>query len=456
MPGKDGRNRHRLRGTLPPCAGFLARSVGPALARGHAPAPPAVAHASGGSDERVRSLSVECPRHDQSEPCLGVIGANIANVATTGFKRTDAHFETLLGRTFASQPGTPDLGGPLTSQSDIGGVAAKDYARIVAAGRARRRAKATTTSPSTAPASSSSRTAPVGSGRRVYGRDGAFASRVGEPVTTSLGDGTTARAPKPFSSTATAGTCWAGRPGRRCAGRCERRRPRADPHRPVRLHHPVRADQRGRASGSTCRRLPTTAAARPTASTSSTAGPGAAHRARLHQDRHQRLGAGCHRRPGRCADAGAGAARALELRRHGPGAGGAPYAVSVAHPGGATSAFSLDLSAFTQVAGPLAPLSFARDGHEAGILDAIAFDAAGTVMGTFTNGHSRPLYRLALADFANPDGLDARSAATSTPRARPRGRPPRAPPAIPASATSSPARWSAPTSTCRASSPRCW
>jgi flagellar hook protein FlgE len=83
----------------------------------------------------------------------------------------------------------------------------------------------------------------------------------------------------------------------------------------------------------------------------------------------------------------------------------APYALSIVHPGGATSAFSLDLSAFTQMAGPLTPLTFARDGHEAGILDTVAFDADGMVVGTFTNGHTRPLYRLALADFANPDGL---------------------------------------------------
>ncbi|MCU0893936.1 MAG: flagellar hook-basal body complex protein [Rhodospirillales bacterium] len=122
---------------------------------------------------------------------LGVIGANIANVATSGFKRTDAHFETLLGRSFASQPGTPDLGGPLTSQSGLGGVAAKDYARVSLQGELAASGGDYDVAIN-GPGFFVFEDGPVGSGRRVYGRDGAFASRVGAPLTAQLSDGTTA------------------------------------------------------------------------------------------------------------------------------------------------------------------------------------------------------------------------------------------------------------------------
>lgn len=85
--------------------------------------------------------------------------------------------------------------------------------------------------------------------------------------------------------------------------------------------------------------------------------------------------------------------------------GAAPYSLAVAHADGATSAFSLDMADFTQFSGALTPIDFERDGFSAGVLDQVSFDALGTVVGTFTNGRSRALYRLALADFSNPEGL---------------------------------------------------
>lgn len=72
-----------------------------------------------------------------------------------------------------------------------------------------------------------------------------------------------------------------------------------------------------------------------------------------------------------------------------------------------TSAFTLDMSGLTQFAGDFTVYDYVRDGYAAGRLESIEFDQNGTVNGLFDNGHSRPLYRLALADFANPDGLDA-------------------------------------------------
>lgn len=54
---------------------------------------------------------------------------------------------------------------------------------------------------------------------------------------------------------------------------------------------------------------------------------------------------------------------------------------------------------------PLQRYDYARDGYPPGALSGIDFNERGEVIGQFDNGRTRPLYRLALADFANPDGL---------------------------------------------------
>jgi flagellar hook protein FlgE len=128
---------------------------------------------------------------------LGVIGANIANVATGGFKRTDAHFETLLGRTIASQPGSPDLDGPLTSQSDLAGVTTKDYARISLQGELAG-SQGTYDVAINGPGFFVFGEGPVGSGRMVFGRDGAFATLPGALVTPTLPDGTTVQSAETY------------------------------------------------------------------------------------------------------------------------------------------------------------------------------------------------------------------------------------------------------------------
>jgi flagellar hook protein FlgE len=48
---------------------------------------------------------------------------------------------------------------------------------------------------------------------------------------------------------------------------------------------------------------------------------------------------------------------------------------------------------------------YTRDGYAPAALSGIEFNDRGEVIGRFDNGRTRPLYRLALADFANPDDL---------------------------------------------------
>ena len=74
-----------------------------------------------------------CGMSGQSH-ALDVIGANIANVTTGGYKRTDTGFRTLLSDTIAFHPGNPDAAGSASIQSDLGGMRASDSTRISEAG----------------------------------------------------------------------------------------------------------------------------------------------------------------------------------------------------------------------------------------------------------------------------------------------------------------------------------
>ena len=70
-----------------------------------------------------------------------------------------------------------------------------------------------------------------------------------------------------------------------------------------------------------------------------------------------------------------------------------------------TAAFTLDVSGFTRYQGGLTSYGYQRDGTAPAALAGLRFEANGNVVGMLDNGSSRTLYRLAIADFNNPDGL---------------------------------------------------
>lgn len=333
---------------------------------------------------------------------LGVIGANIANVTTGGFKRTDTHFQTLLGRSAASQPAAAES---QSRQSDIAGVATKDYARISLQGElgdGNGGLDVAIDGPGFFVFSDNPAGAGASSGM-VYGRDGAFATRLGGPVATTLPDGRTVNGLESFLSDAE---------GRYVLGWP------ATGSEPVGggALGPIRTDAYAFADApeatSVVRlglNLPadTAAGSRESYSIDVFDDTGRLRPIELGFTRTgvnawalDAMGA-----PGDALTLGPAPLAELIFSPTGTLLASAPFSLGIDHPDGGASAFALDLSDFTQMAGPLAPLGFERDGHEAGVLDTIDFDAEGMVIGTFTNGRSRPLYRLALADFANPDGL---------------------------------------------------
>lgn len=334
---------------------------------------------------------------------LGVIGANIANVATDGFKRTDTHFHTLLGQTMSSQPGTPSLDGPLTSQSDIAGVRAKDYARIALQGQI-------AGSDGLHDVAINGRGffvlggADGAAGQMAFTRDGSFVEQIGAATSVTMPDGTLLSGNETYLSDA-GGRYVMGWPAGPSASA------------PVGgALGPIRTDPFAFASEA----QPTTEA-RLALNLPAFADNGAAERysieifdsagrprpielsfTRSATDAWDVAATGS---PGDALTLGPSPVPPLSFTPTGETTGAVPYTLAIAHADGATSAFSLDMSGFRQYSGALTQLDFERDGYSAGVLDRVAFDAAGTVIGTFTNGQSRPLYRLALADFSNPEGL---------------------------------------------------
>jgi flagellar hook protein FlgE len=77
-------------------------------------------------------------------------------------------------------------------------------------------------------------------------------------------------------------------------------------------------------------------------------------------------------------------------------------------PGAAAQTISLNLSAVTQAyAGQSGSSVLVRkaDGYPMGTLESVAVDAAGQVLGTFSNGFRRVMGQIAMATFTNPGGL---------------------------------------------------
>lgn len=77
-------------------------------------------------------------------------------------------------------------------------------------------------------------------------------------------------------------------------------------------------------------------------------------------------------------------------------------------PTGATGALGINLtysSTTRQAAAPFSLTSFTQDGHAAGQLDNVSVSSDGLVSATFSNGDTQALGKIVLASFSNPEGL---------------------------------------------------
>lgn len=98
-------------------------------------------------------------------------------------------------------------------------------------------------------------------------------------------------------------------------------------------------------------------------------------------------------------DRGILASNSLEILSLNPDLGARPMKiqVDVGKPGQALG--------FTQFANPNSAVLADQNGYSAGALSGVFLDSSGTVTGTFTNGRTRILGQVAIANFTNPAGL---------------------------------------------------
>lgn len=86
-----------------------------------------------------------------------------------------------------------------------------------------------------------------------------------------------------------------------------------------------------------------------------------------------------------------------------------PATISAAVATGATSplAMTLDLSGSTQFGSAFSVNSLSQDGYASGKLSGFSFSDDGTVVGRYTNGQTSTLGQVVLANFSNPNGLQS-------------------------------------------------
>ncbi|GMV50179.1 flagellar hook protein FlgE [Nitrospirales bacterium NOB] len=107
-------------------------------------------------------------------------------------------------------------------------------------------------------------------------------------------------------------------------------------------------------------------------------------------------------------DGGAAAAQtAMTFNASGALTAGGTQTITATLTNGATSpqTVTLDLSSMTQYGSASGVISQTQDGYSSGSLDRITVDEQGRVVGQFTNGQTRALAQVVLNRFTNPDGL---------------------------------------------------
>jgi flagellar hook protein FlgE len=79
------------------------------------------------------------------------------------------------------------------------------------------------------------------------------------------------------------------------------------------------------------------------------------------------------------------------------------------NPGGGAAGgqgIAIDISTITQQQADESTIAYEQNGYEMGYLDSFKIDSAGTVIGVFTNGLTKNIAQIAVANFANPAGLE--------------------------------------------------
>jgi flagellar hook protein FlgE len=76
--------------------------------------------------------------------------------------------------------------------------------------------------------------------------------------------------------------------------------------------------------------------------------------------------------------------------------------------GGGTATITTDFSNMSQFSGDFTLLGLSSDGNTSGLLDSIVFDDRGDVIGNFSNGVARTIFKLPIAIVTEPNKMDLR------------------------------------------------
>ena len=349
-------------------------------------------------------LGMEAQSH-----ALSATASNIANIRTGGHKRTDVEFSTVLSNTLSSQSGLTDAAASGTAHSDFGGVQTKNYQRIGLQGYI----EATDRKLDAAIDGSGFfvlNSRPDGSGEPLYGRDGRFAGTTVHDAASLERNAVTIEKGYLVDKNGYYVQGWAANAnGSFPAGATGLTSLRVDPAAFSNVGEPTR-------KGALALNLPATAAPGEgesyTIDVFDSSGVRRDLTVRLDRDAvANSWGFDVFGAAGEAINITANGvpSPALTFDTNGYLATPAAYDIGITYPGGITSNFTLDVSGFTQFGDAFSPLKYTRDGFEASELQSVEFDNRGHVVGVFASGMTKPIYKLALANFANPDGLGARN-----------------------------------------------
>lgn len=87
-------------------------------------------------------------------------------------------------------------------------------------------------------------------------------------------------------------------------------------------------------------------------------------------------------------------------------AGQAPLSFSLTFADGATSTVAIDMSQMQQFGADFVKFNYDHNGLAEASMTGVHFDTSGHVVGSFQDGTERTIYKLPLAQFSNPDGLE--------------------------------------------------
>lgn len=83
-------------------------------------------------------------------------------------------------------------------------------------------------------------------------------------------------------------------------------------------------------------------------------------------------------------------------------------ALTYTNTGGGSATITTDFSNMSQFAGDFTLLDLSSDGNASGLLDSISFNETGDVLGNFSNGVARTIYKLPIAIVPEPNKMDLR------------------------------------------------